>query len=126
MNRPMLSRLLDLIVAGIVAFFFVNAAIRAFAGVVEAALRDLVGMLGAVGGVIGQLLGALVASGFVIGLLVRGVRFVASRDPRVARERAARDRAVRQRVRRPAEGVPPVEGRAEVLYDTDPAIGEEG
>jgi hypothetical protein len=57
--------------------------------------------------------------------LVRGVQFVANRDPRAARERASRDRAVRQRVRRPAEGVPAVESRAEVLDDPDPAIGEE-
>ncbi len=64
----------------------------------------------------------MVAVPFGVGLLVRLVR---ATDPRIARERQARDRAVRQRVRRPAEGVPPVEGRAEVLDDPDPAIGGE-
>lgn len=62
---------------------------------------------------------------FSVGLVVRGAQFVANLDPRRAKERATRDRAVRQRVRCPAEGVPPVESRAEMLEDPDLAIGDE-
>jgi hypothetical protein len=121
----MLDRILKLIVTLTLFLFLVQAVIGVLARVLEAALRGFFGHLGSVGGFLGEAAVALAVMCFVIGLVVRGAQFVANRDPRVARERAARDRAVRQRGRRPAEGVPPVESRAEVLDDPDPAIGEE-
>lgn len=121
----MLDRFLKVIIAGTLALFFVQAVIGVLARVVQAALRDLLGVLGTVGGLIGYVLGAVIVVGFLIGLLVRATKFIANRDPRAARERETRDRAVRQRARRPAEGVPPAESHAEVLDDPDPAIGEE-
>lgn len=121
----MLDRFLKIIIFGTLVLFFVQAVIGVLARVLEAALHDLLAALGTVGDFISSVLGVLVALGFLIGLLVRLAQFIANRDPRAARERATRDRAVRQRIRRPAEGVPPVESRAEVLHDPDPAIGEE-
>jgi uncharacterized membrane protein len=121
----MLDRFLKLIVTLTLLLFLIQAVIGVLARVFEAAMRGLLGYLGILGGFLGHAVVATAVLFFAIGLVVRGVRFVANRDPRAARERAARDRAVRRRVRRPADGVPPVEGRAEVLDDSDPAIGEE-
>jgi uncharacterized membrane protein len=121
----MLDRILKLIVTLTLLLFLIQAVIGVLARVLETALRGFVGYLGTVGGFLGETLIALAVICFVIGLVVRGAQFVANRDPRAARERATRDRAVRQRVRRPAEGVPPEDSRAEVLDDPDPAIGEE-
>jgi hypothetical protein len=121
----MLDRLLKLIVTLTLLLFLIQAVIGVLVRVLETALRGFVGHLASVGRSLGETLIALAVMCFVIGLVVRGAQFVANRDPRAARERAARDRAVRQRVRRPAEGVPPEESRAEVLDDPDPAIGEE-
>ena len=121
----MFDRFLKLIIAGTLALFFVQAVIGVLARVLEAALHALLTTLGTVGGFIGYALGVVVVVGFLMGLLVRAAQFFANRDPRAARERVTRDRAVRQRVRRPAEGVPPVENRADVRDDPDPAIGEQ-
>ena len=121
----MLDRILKLIVTLTLLLFLIQTVIGVLARVVEAALRGLLTSVGSVSGFFGHALFALVVLFLLIGLLVRGVQFVANRDPRVARERATRDRSVRQRVRRPAEGVPPIESNAEVLDDPDPAIGEE-
>lgn len=121
----MLDRILKLIVTLTLLLFLIQAVIGVLVRVLEAALRGFFGSLGTVGGFLGQAVTALAVACFAIGLVVRGARFVANRDPRAASERASRDRAVRQRVRRPAEGVPPEESRAEVLDDPDPAIGEE-
>lgn len=121
----MLDRILKLIVTLTLLLFLIQAVIGVLARVLEAALRGFFGYLGTIGGFLGHAVVALVVMCFAIGLVVRGTQFIANRDPRAARERATRDRAVRQRVRRPAEGVPPVESRAELLDDPDPAIGEE-
>lgn len=121
----MLDRFLKLIIVGTLVLFFVQAVIGVLARVLEAALQALLAMLGTVGSFISYVLRIVLVMGFLIGLLVRAGKFIANRDPRAARERETRGRAVRQRVRRPAEGVPPVESHAEVLEDPDPAIGEE-
>lgn len=121
----MLDRILKLIVTLTLLLFLIQAVVGVLARVLEAALRGFFGRLGSVGGFLGEAAVVLTVMCFVVGLVVRGAQFVANRDPRATRERAARDRAVRQRVRRPAEGVPPDESRAEVLDDRDPAIGEE-
>lgn len=121
----MLDRILKLIVTLTLLLFLIQAVIGVLARVLESLLRESLSAIGSVGGLLGHTLIALLVACFAIGLLVRGAQFIANRDPRAARERATRDRAVRQRVRRPAEGVPPVETRAEVLDDPDPAIGEE-
>ena len=121
----MLDRLLKLIVTLTLLLFLVQAGIGVFARALVALLATLISSVAHTGSVLGSLVVAFLAVCFVVGLAVRTVQFIASRDPRAAREREARDRAVRQRVRRPAEGVPPVESHAEVLDDPDPAIGEE-
>lgn len=121
----MLDRFLKLIVTLTLLLFLIQAVIGVLARVLEAALRGFFGYLGTLGGLLAHAVVAVAVLTFAIGFVVRGARFVANRDPRAARERASRDRAVRQRVRRPAEGVPPAESRAEVLDDPDPAIGEE-
>src|SRR5262245_40565552 len=121
----MLGRILKLIVTLTLLLFLIQAVIGVLARVLESMLRESLSAIGSVGGLLGHALVELLVACFATGLVVRGAQFIANRDPRVARERTARDRAVRQRVRRPAEGVPPVESRAEVLDDTDPAIGEE-
>lgn len=121
----MLDRLLKLIVTLTLLLFLVQVVIGVLVRVLEATLRGFMASLGAAGGFIVQAMVVLVVACFVMGLVVRGAQFIANRDPRAARERATSDRAVRHRARRPAEGVPPVESRAEVLDDPDPAIGEE-
>ena len=121
----MLDRLLKLTVVLTLALFLVQAVTGLLIRVVEGTLTQVAGAFGRTGGAVGGVLFAVAGVAFLVGALVRGVRFLGNHDPKVARERAARDRAVRQRVRRPAEGVPPVESHAEVLEDPDPAIGEE-
>ena len=121
----MLDRLLKLIVTLTLLLFLVQVVIGVLVRVLEATLRGFMASLGAAGGFIVQAMVVLVVACFVMGLVVRGAQFIANRDPRAARERATSDRAVRHRARRPAEGVPPVESRAEVLDDPDPAIGKE-
>lgn len=121
----MLDRFLKLIVTLTLLLFLIQAVIGVVARVLEASLRGFFGYRGTLGGFLGHAVVTLVILFFAIGLVVRGVRLIANRDPRAARDRAGRDRAVHQRVRRPAEGVPPDESRVEVLDDPDPAIGEE-
>jgi uncharacterized membrane protein YciS (DUF1049 family) len=120
-----LDRLLKLIVTLTLLLFLVQAVIGVAARALAALLATFVSGVAHAGSILGGIVVALFAVSFVIGLAVRTVQFIANRDPRAARERETRDRAVRQRVRRPAEGVPPVESHAEVLDDPDPAIGEE-
>jgi hypothetical protein len=122
---PVLDRLLKLIVTLTLLFFLLQAVIGVLVSVLNAALYCAVSALGHAGNFLGNVLVVVVEVFFLVGLIVRGAQFVANRDPRAARERATHDRAVRQRVRRPTEGVPPVESHAEVLDDPDPAIGEE-
>jgi hypothetical protein len=120
-----LDRLLKLIVTLTLLLFLVQAVIGVLARALVVLLSTFVASVAHTGSVLGGLFAALLAICLVVGLAVRTVQFIANRDPRAAREREARNRAVRQRVRRPAEGVPPVESHAEVLDDPDPAIGEE-
>jgi len=121
----MLDRLLKLIVVLTLALFLVQAVIGLLVRIFEGMLTQVAAAFGRTGGALGGALFAVAGVAFVVGVLVRGIRSLGNRDPKVARERAARDRAVRQRVRRPAEGVPPVASNAEVLADPDPAVGEE-
>lgn len=120
----MLDRILKLIVTLTLLFFLLQAVIGLLVRLVETALTPLAGAVGAIGGIVGGLIALLALTCLAVGLLVRGQRFIASRDPRAARERAARDRAVRQRVRRPAEDVP-VHRPERPRPDPDPAINEE-
>ena len=121
----MLDRLLKLIVVLTLALFLVQAVIGMLIRVVEGMLSQVAGAFGRAGGAVGSVLFALAGVAFVIGLLMRGIRFIGDRDPKVARERAARERAMRQRVRRPAEGVPPVNNQRAHLADPDPAVGDD-
>ena len=121
----MLDRFLKLMVTLTLLLFLVHAVIGVFARGLTALLATLGASVAHAGSVPGDLVVAFLGVCFIVGLAVRTVQFIANRDPRTARERATRDRSVRQRVRRPAEGVPPVESHAEVLDDPDPAIGEE-
>jgi hypothetical protein len=120
-----LDRVLRIVVTLTLVLFLVQAVIGVLARALEGVLRASLSAIGSVGGILSRALIVLLVACFTVGLVVRGVRFMVSRDPRAIRERAARDRAVRQRVRRPAEGVPTVESHAEVLDDPDPAIGDE-
>ncbi len=119
----MLDRFLKLIVTLTLLFFLLKAVIGLLLRLVEAALTPLAGAVGALGGIVGGLIALLGLACLAVGLLVRGQQFIASRDPRAARERAARDRAVRQRVRRPAEDVP-VHRPERPQPDPDPAIND--
>ena len=121
----MLDRLLKLIFTLTLLLFLMQAVIAVLARALTALLAPLVSSAVRTGSVVGGLVAVLLAVCFVVGLAVRGVQFIGNRDPRALREGATRDRAVRHRVRRPAEGVPPVERQARVLDDPDPAIGEE-
>ena len=120
----MLDRVLRFIVTLTLLLFLLQAVIGVLARGLEAALHSVRSTLGTVGGVLGQVIAAVAIFSFLIGLLVRGVQLIASRDPRGARERATRDRATRQRVRRPAEGVPPLNHRGPQLRDPDPALND--
>lgn len=121
----MLDRALKLIVALTLLLFLLQAVIGVLSRVLEAALTGAVSAIGHTGSFFGSLLVAVAMASFFVGLLVRLVRFVATRDPRAARERDSRERAMRQRVRRPAEGVPPHGIRREHVADADPAVGED-
>ncbi len=121
----MLDRVLKAVITLTLLLFLLQAVIGVLSRVIEAALIGAVSMVGHAGSFLGSLLVAIAVACFFVGLVVRLVRFVATRDPSAARERASRERAMRQRVRRPAEGVPPVNGRREELADSDPAVGED-
>ena len=119
----MFDRMLKLIVILTLLFFLVQTLIGVLARAFEGLLRGLISGIGALGG----LLGAVTLSATLLclagGLIVRTTRFLATRDPRAARERAAHERAGRTRVRRPAEGVP-VHQPEDPPTDPDPAINE--
>lgn len=121
----MLDRVLKLIVTLTLLLFLLQAVIGVFTRVIEAALAGAVTAVGHAGSFLGSLVVTVAAVCFMAGIIVRFVQFVATRDPRAARERASRGRAMRQRVRRPAEGVPPLNHHREHLTDPDPAIGED-
>jgi hypothetical protein len=121
----MLDRALKLIIALTLVLFLLQAVIGVFSRVIAAALMGAVSVANHAGSFLGSLLVAVAIVCLFVGLAVRLVRFVASRDPSAARERVSRERAVRQRVRRPAEGVPPVNNHREELADSDPAVGED-
>ncbi|MEO7867203.1 MAG: hypothetical protein ABIU54_06165 [Candidatus Eisenbacteria bacterium] len=121
----MLDRLLKLIVTLTLLLFLLQAVVGVLARALSALFSMLVSSAVHASSIMGGMLAAVLTVSFAVGLVVRGAQLIANRDPRAARERASRDHTVRQRVRRPSEGVPPVEGRAEVVNDPDPAIGEE-
>jgi membrane protein implicated in regulation of membrane protease activity len=120
-----LDRVLKLIVTLTLLLFLMQAVIGVLSRVIEAALINAVSVVGQTGSFLGSLLVAVAMACFLTGLVVRFVQFVATRDPRAARERASRERAMRQRVRRPAEGVPPVNNQREHPADSDPGVGED-
>ena len=121
----MLDRALKLIVVLTLLLFFLQVVFGVLSRVLEAALMGAVSAIGHTGSFLGSLLVAVAMACFFVGLLVRLVRFVATRDPRVARARASRERAMRQRVRRPTEGVPPHDICREQVADEDPAVAED-
>lgn len=117
----MLDRILKLIITLTLALFLAQAVVGLLARVLAELVRALISSVASVSVF---LFVGLVAV-LVVGLFVRTAQFITSRDPRAARERAARGRAVHQRIRRPAEGVAPVQSHARVVEDSDPAIGED-
>lgn len=121
----MLDRVLKLIVTLTLLLFLMQAVIGVLSRVIEAALINAVSVVGHTGSFLGSLLVAVAMACFFAGLVVRFVQFVATGDPRVARERASREHAMRQRVRRPAEGVSPVNNQREHPADPDPGVGED-
>lgn len=121
----MLGRALTLTVTLTLLLFLLQAVIGVLSRVLGAVLMNAATILLHSGSFIGSLLAVVVMGCFFVGLVVRLVQFISTRDPRVARERASRERAMRQRVRRPAEGVPPVNNNGEHMADPDPAVGEE-
>lgn len=121
----MLDRFLKLIVLLTLLLFLLQAVIGVLCRVLESALMGTASTIGHAASFLGTLLVVVAMAFFLVGLLVRGVQIISTRDPRVAREHASRERAMRQRVRRPAEGAPPMNSYREQLDDPDPAIGEE-
>lgn len=121
----MLDRTLKLIVTLTLLLFLLQAVIGVSSRVLEVALTDAVSAIRDTGSFFWSLLVAVAMVCLFVGLIVRLVRFVTTRDPRVARERASRERAMRQRIRRPAEDVPPHGIRRERVADADPAVGED-
>ncbi len=121
----MLDRVLKLIVTLTLLLFLLQAVIGVLSWVIEAALMGAGSVVGHAGSFLGSLLVAVAMVCFFAGLVVRFIQFLATRDPRSARDRASRERAMRQRVRRPAEGVPPLNNQRDHLPDPDPAVGQE-
>lgn len=121
----MFDRLLKAIIVGTLLLFLLQAVIGLLSRILEATLMGTVSAVGHAGSFLGSLLVAVAMGFFIVGLAIRFVRFVATRDPNAARERASRERAMRQRVRRPAEGVPPMNNHGEHRADLDPAVGED-
>ena len=121
----MLDRLLKTIIVGTLLLFLLQAVIGVLCRVLEATLTGAVSTIGHAGSFAGGLTIFILAVCIAIGLLVRLVQFFATRDPRAARERASRERALRQRVRRPTEGVLPLNDRREHHADPDPAVGND-
>jgi len=121
----MLDRALKLIVTLTLLLFLLQSVIGVLSRVAEAALRGAVSAIEHAGSFLGSLLIAVAMVCLLIGLVVRFVQFVATRDPRAA-QRASRVRATRQRARRPAEGVSPLSNHRNHLADPDPAVGGDG
>jgi uncharacterized membrane protein len=122
-GAPMLDRVLKAVITLTLLLFLLQAVVGVLSRVILAALAGAVAVVGHAGSFLGSMLVGVAMACFVVGLGVRLVRFLATRDPSAARERASRERAMRQRVRRPAEGVPPVNNQREHLADPDPAVG---
>ena len=121
----MLDRVLKLIITLTLLLFLLQAVIGVLGRVIAAALMGTVSVINHAGSFLGSLLAAVAIACLFVGLVVRFVQLIATRDPRAARERTSRERAMRQRIRRPAEGVPPLNGHRERLADPDPAVGED-
>jgi ABC-type nickel/cobalt efflux system permease component RcnA len=119
------ERFLKLVITLTLLLFLLQAVIGVLSQVIEAALLGAVSALGQASSLFGNLLAGVLVGCFAVGLIVRLVQFIATRDPRTARERAARERSVRQRVRRPAEGVPPALDQREYPPDPDPAVDQD-
>ncbi len=117
----MLQRLTSLIVSVLVWLLVISFGMHLVLGWVTSPIRAI-GSVPPHDNLLAGVAKPLLAAPFGVGLLVRLVR---AADPRMAREREARERTIRHRVRRPADGAPPVESRAEVLDDPDPAVGED-
>jgi hypothetical protein len=123
MKGDALDRMLKLVIVLTLLLFLVQAATGVLSRGIEALFMGAASTLGHASSFLAGLLFSAVMLCFLIGFLVRFIRFLTMRDPRVARERASRDRAMRQRVRRPSEGVPPLATHREHMADPDPAIG---
>ena len=121
----MLDRILKLVVTLTLLLFLLQAVIGVLSRVLEAAITRGAAAIWHAGSFLGGALVAVAMVCLVVGIVVRAVQFIATRDPRTARDRASQERAMRQRVRRPTEGVPPVNNRREHPADPDPAIGED-
>lgn len=121
----MLDRVLKLIVTLTLLLFLAQAVVGVAANALAGLFRALVSSAASIGALLGAFLFVGLVAILVVGLFARMAQFITSRDPRVAREWAARGRAVHQRVRRPAEGVDPIQSHARVVEDSDPAIGED-
>lgn len=121
----MLDRLFKTIIVGTLLLFLVQAVIGVLGRILLAALAGATSAVGHAGSLLGSLAFAVAMACFVVGVGARLVRFLTTRDPSAARERASRERAMRQRVRRPAEGVPAVNNQREHRADLDPAVGDD-
>lgn len=121
----MFDRALKLIIALTLLLFLLQAVIGVFSRVIAVALMGAVSVVSHTGSFLGSLFVVVAIVCLFVGLVVRFVQLVATRDPRAERERASRDRAMRQRVRRPPDGVPPLNAQREHVADADPAVGED-
>lgn len=121
----MIDRYLKLIVALTFLLILLQAVTGVVTRLVESALSGMTYGASRLGSF---LTGIVFVAGmvcFLAGLIVRLRGVLRSRDPRGAREHASRERAVRHNVRRPAEGVSPVEVPGRGIVDEDPAFDDE-
>jgi len=86
----------------------------------------LAGVTGWVARIVGSVVSGFVSAAFVvtlaIGIVIRIIDWSRRRNDASGRARA--NEARRMRIRRPAEGVRPLEFHREHLTDPDPAVGE--
>jgi len=118
------DRALKLVLTLLLVLFLVHVVVGVAGRMLEAALMAVALVVGWAGSVFGGLLVVASLVCFTVGLLAQFVGFVTTRDPRAARDRGSRERAMRQRVRRPAEGVPPLRAYHDHQPDPDPAVDE--